>query len=355
MAIFEILGALALAGLMGMVGQGARVFIGLKKLRDEMAANSPDEQDLFVASRLIVSLLYGFVAGIAAGFALGLDQIIGITKTDVSLLMGLAAAGYAGADAIEAFTSRIVTPVKGTGPGAPTLVGNTADLEASVSDVHDEVASIKSMMLECAASKTLTSAKAGDALDGVTADQVKQMFVPATQIGNITTHLPNVIQGLRTAGLADKEMLIMALATIRAETEGFRPISEGVSTFNTTKTPFDRYEPGTPAGKRLGNTTKGDGPLFKGRGFVQLTGRDNYKRVGTQLSLALISQPNLANQSDLAGRILGQFLKNNEAAIRAALAAGDIKKARKLVNGGSHGFDRFEDAFEKGKETFKDL
>jgi len=54
----------------------------------------------------------------------------------------------------------------------------------------------------------------------------------------------------------------MALATIRAETEGFVPISEGVSRFNTADTPFDLYDAGTTIGQRLGNIHVGDGPAF---------------------------------------------------------------------------------------------
>lgn len=43
---------------------------------------------------------------------------------------------------------------------------------------------------------------------------------------------------------------------------------------------FDKYEPGTDQGKKLGNTQAGDGKRFKGRGIIQLTGRDNYENYG---------------------------------------------------------------------------
>lgn len=60
------------------------------------------------------------------------------------------------------------------------------------------------------------------------------------------------------------------------DAEGFVPIDEGKSKFNTRKTPFDLYDAGTETGAHLGNVIKGDGPRFKGRGYVQLTGPDNY-------------------------------------------------------------------------------
>ena len=190
----------------------------------------------------------------------------------------------------------------------------------------------------------------GDITGLVTPDMVKRMFPSGTRLANISANLPFVLAGLRARQLGDRAIVLMAVAAIRAETEGFVPIDEGKSRFNTSPggSPFNLYDAGTSIGARLGNTERGDGPRFKGRGYIQLTGRDNYRRVGGQIGVSLIDQPQSANDPTTAGLILAQFLKNAESAIRRALANNDLLTARKLVNGGSHGFDRFKDTFDKG-------
>jgi putative chitinase len=174
---------------------------------------------------------------------------------------------------------------------------------------------------------------------------VSYMF-PVTPIENVRTNLPIVLDALRHTDLGDKPMTLMALATIRAETEGFAPISEAESPFNTDPagSPFEKY-----AG-RLGNTQPGDGALFRGRGFIQLTGRANYQKHSAAIGLGnrLIDDPELANDPGIAARLLASFLADQEPAIRQALRNDDLAEARRLVNGGSHGLDQFTDAYATG-------
>lgn len=184
----------------------------------------------------------------------------------------------------------------------------------------------------------------------VTVDIVCKMF-PQTPRANIQTNLPFVLQAMVDAILADKNMILMALSTIRAETASFRPISEGISQFNTAPggTPFGLYNPPGNIATRIGNTQPGDGPRFKGRGFIQLTGRFNYKKFGPVVGADLIVNPDLANDPKTAAELLAAFIKDKEQQIRKALATDDLRTARKLVNGGSHGLDDFTAAFRIGQ------
>ena len=65
---------------------------------------------------------------------------------------------------------------------------------------------------------------------------------------------------------------------------------------------FARYEPGHESGlaKILGNTEKGDGERFKGRGFIQLTGRWNYTKAAKQTGIDLVNKPELAAEPETA-------------------------------------------------------
>jgi peptidoglycan L-alanyl-D-glutamate endopeptidase CwlK len=203
--------------------------------------------------------------------------------------------------------------------------------------------------LTATASVAPAAATSPPAVD-VTVAEVAKMF-PGTPIKNIQANLPFVLDAMNAAGLGDKNMILMALATIRAETGNFTPLDEFQSKFNTAPggPPFGKYD----NRKDLGNQGPPDGANFKGRGYIQLTGRANYKEHGAAIGLGnqLITNPSLANQPDIAAKLLASFLKSKEAKIRAALKQNNLKLARKLVNGGSHGLEQFTQAFNIGKNV----
>jgi putative chitinase len=192
-----------------------------------------------------------------------------------------------------------------------------------------------------------------DITDQVTLDVVADMF-PFTRLDAIDRHLPAVLGALRRFDLVDQPMVLMALATIRAETETFEPIDEAPSRFNTSPSghPFDLYDNRSD----LGNRGRPDGARFKGRGFIQLTGRHNYSRVGRQIGMAdrLERQPELANEPGIAALVLACFLAARRQSIKEALLENDLARARRLVNGGRHGLDRFTEAYRIGQNRLRD-
>lgn len=177
----------------------------------------------------------------------------------------------------------------------------------------------------------------------LTVDAVQRLF-PATKKSNIVRYLPYVAAALSAAGLRDRMMICAALGTIRAESEGFVPIAEFPSHFNTT--------PGLPAfsaydgRKSLGNDQPGDGARYRGRGFVQLTGRANYHTYASLIGVDIEGFPDLANAPEVAAVLLALFLAHAADRMRTALVANNYAAARKLVNGGSYGLASFRNVFQ---------
>lgn len=88
----------------------------------------------------------------------------------------------------------------------------------------------------------------------------------------------------------------------------------------------------------LGNTQPGDGPLYRGRGLLQVTGRTNYLACGTALGLDLIAHPELLEVPAGATRSAAWFWKTH---ILNELADTDsFGTITKRINGGYNGLDQ---------------
>lgn len=151
------------------------------------------------------------------------------------------------------------------------------------------------------------------------------------------TNLPYITKSLASRKILNRLCLIAVLGTIAVETGGFSPISEygGDNYFR------EMYE----GRSDLGNTQPGDGILYKGRGFVQITGRANYEYYGRKLGIDLIENPDSALQVETASEVLAEYFADRK--ISQAAYAQDWKLVRRLVNGGLNGWDEFWEAVRK--------
>lgn len=106
------------------------------------------------------------------------------------------------------------------------------------------------------------------------------------------------------ASLADPRWAAYMLATVKHECANtWQPILE-----RGARSYFDRYETGTPKGRHLGNTEPGDGFRFRGRGYVQITGRADYTVMTRALGLSadenLVEDPDHSLRPAIAYRIM---------------------------------------------------
>lgn len=122
------------------------------------------------------------------------------------------------------------------------------------------------------------------------------------------------------------------LATAKHETaDTMQPITE----YGGRKY-FDKYDTGKLA-KALGNTPDkdGDGYRYRGRGYVQITGRANYAKAGGKLGVDLIANPEAALNPDIAARILVRGCSEGWFTGKKLddYLPDDFRNARRVVNG----------------------
>ena len=130
-------------------------------------------------------------------------------------------------------------------------------------------------------------------------------------------------------GITDEKTQIALLANIKKES-GFKPISENLNytstarlkevfpskTKNLSDEELKKYTNNPEGlaelvyGGRMGNTEPGDGFKYRGRGFIQLTGKNNYASMGAALNLPLVDNPDLANDPVVAARIAARYIKD---------------------------------------------
>jgi murein DD-endopeptidase MepM/ murein hydrolase activator NlpD len=137
-----------------------------------------------------------------------------------------------------------------------------------------------------------------------------------------------IVAECKRQGVTNPKQIAYILATAQHETGGYVWLTEIAS--------GDAYE----GDRELGNTQPGDGRRFKGRGYVQLTGRANYAKYSNILGKDLIANPGtVASNQDVARFVLVHGMKTGTFT-GAKLAdytsrTGDVNyvQARRIVNG----------------------
>lgn len=103
---------------------------------------------------------------------------------------------------------------------------------------------------------------------------------------------------------------------------------------------------------RMGNgdEASGDGWKFRGRGFIQVTGKDNYSRLSKDTGINYLSNPDsLLTEANSMVSALWFWDKNK---LNSLADKDDIRAITKRINGGYNGLQHREQLLKKYKEIF---
>lgn len=158
-------------------------------------------------------------------------------------------------------------------------------------------------------------------IDSRVRNSYRNVLWPAMEAGNIVT-------APRAAAF---------LAQILHESGGFQYLREIAS--------GQAYE----GRQDLGNTQPGDGPRYKGRGFIQLTGRYNYTKAGQDLGLDLQGNPELAADPAIAAKTAVWFWNNK--GLNSKADKGDFIGITRAINPGLKHLDERQRLYERAKQV----
>lgn len=158
----------------------------------------------------------------------------------------------------------------------------------------------------------------------------------------------------KEAGITDPEELAALMATTAHESGNFRHTSENLNYSAATlmklwpkrfptRDKAAAVANGGPQsvanevyGGRMGNNSNGDGWKYRGRGFIQLTGKSNYQAFAKATGIDVVNNPDLLSNPDMAAKSALHFWSTRKG-LRQKAQNGDIAGVTKIVNGGTNG------------------
>ena len=158
----------------------------------------------------------------------------------------------------------------------------------------------------------------------ITGEELKKIM-PFASIAKINTFVTPLNAAMQEFGINTPLREAAFVAQLAHESGGFHYVRELAS--------GEAYE----GRADLGNTVPGDGVRFKGRGLIQITGRNNYRDCGDALGLDLIGAPELLESPANACRSAAWFWKTRH--LNELADKSDFVAITKKINGGTNGLN----------------
>ncbi|WP_420154138.1 glycoside hydrolase family 19 protein [Siphonobacter sp.] len=160
-------------------------------------------------------------------------------------------------------------------------------------------------------------------------EELMKRLYPRAKQANIRTHLPYINEALVWYNITSAKRVAAFLAVCGHETGQLTAFTErGNAAY------FQMYE----YRKDLGNDQPGDGPKYKGRGAIQLTGRHNYTMASKDFGVDFVNNPDLVLEPKYIWKVSGWYWavlwKRYGVDLNGLADKGDLKTIQLRVNGG---------------------
>lgn len=343
----HVLLVLLLCALMGLLGQGVRAVVGLRG-GGMLNQSSPNQQSEFNAAYLAFSLMLGAVAGILAGLVIGPQSF---NANDVKVLVGVAVAGYAGADFIENTYSIFFTvpggQQAGKSAGAAASTAEFRTITTHLSNLNTAVSSLAVAVSRGQGTAPGLAAPPPAAMSGLSAalGTVAPQLNASLWVGPLSAAFTEYSMGAnKRMAAAVGQFLVEAGSSFQELVENlyYTTASRIVQVFpnelptEAAAQPYLR-NPEALANRvyanRLGNgdEASGDGYRFCGRGLIQLTGRNEYTQFGATIGMTA-EQASQYLETPVGAAMSGCWYLSAKGCLPFA-DAWNISEITRLVNG----------------------
>ena len=162
------------------------------------------------------------------------------------------------------------------------------------------------------------------------------VVMPQAQAKRIDLYFEPLVAGMQKYGITSALRIAHFIAQLAHESGAFRYAEELAD--------GSAYE-----GRRdLGNSEPGDGPRYKGRGLIQLTGRANYAAYSKAAGVDYLAKPQrLASDPFVAVDVACWFWHSRD--LNKLADVDDVRGITRRINGGFNGIDERIDYLLRGK------
>lgn len=170
--------------------------------------------------------------------------------------------------------------------------------------------------------------------------EVNPVIVKQVRSGLASALGQTLLKTAKAEGLEGEE-LAQFLAQCSHETQNFRRLREKGGRLD-----FKRYDiaHNPRIARALGNTRPGDGFRYIGRGYIHLTGKDNYRRAAKALNIPIDQSPALLERPDIAAKVSVWYWKN-----RVANKVNDFSNTKAVTKPINSSLSGLEDRHERFK------